>query len=152
MERIKQIIKSNKYVPIDMTKKISDIIDIQNEILMKAHNSKYNKVVFMVDVKQMSKKTVKILQLLSQLPPDDYKEYVLLYNKDNYQFVNKNIDFSDASITSFFLDSDSACNICFEQDLNNIKCQSCCIQTCFKCFVKMGMPNVCCVCKRKSQI
>ena len=102
MERIKQIIKSNKYVPIDMTKKISDIIDIQNEILMKVYHTKYNKVVFLVDAKQIPKKTVKILQFLSQLPPDDYKEYVLLYNKDKYQFLNKNIDFSDASITSFF--------------------------------------------------
>ena len=58
MERIKQIIKSNKYVPIDMTKKISDIIDIQNEILMKAYHTKYNKVVFLIDAKQIPKKTV----------------------------------------------------------------------------------------------
>ena len=148
MERIKQIILSNKYIPIDMTLKIKNKLDIELHVIMKAHNKKYNKVVFIIDVKQIPKPVVKFLQLNNQLPQDDYNDCILLYNKQSFQYVFSSIYFSDASISNFFLDDGSnACDICFEEDLRHFRCRSCSTKTCFNCIRKMGIPKICSVCK-----
>ena len=141
----------SKFIPIDMTQKINTIEDLLL-LLIKSNIPKYNKVVFLIDVKQISNRIIKYLEKWGDLADEDYKDMILMYNKDNYQSFIYTHPYSDAYVTSFYINTDCQCDICFENDLKFIKCSTCAVQICHACFYKIEKTGVCCLCKTPHNI
>jgi hypothetical protein len=149
MEKLNNIIKSYGVVPIDYTRKIKTTDDLLDLIRKAKSDVKYFKFVFVLkfnDLNNIIKDTLTTCILKDGV--DDANEYIILYNKNNYSFVDlKLIDSLNPLVIKIFIDSDiddiDECNICFDMYENIKLCFNCSFKTCLSCSKKLSRCPIC---------
>jgi hypothetical protein len=132
-------LKENGYIYCDYTKKIKNLIDYQ-QFLLKIKNSKYNKCVFILDCKTLVKDVKYLLLKINDLYSDDY---IIIFNKDNYQYINNKCQYSN-TILQLFLNLTSnlyKCGICLEEYKRILNCHNCSFEYCDNCRFQLYKKN-----------
>lgn len=143
--KINNIIKSQNKILIDYTdkiKNIDDFIKLQSE---KLNNKKYNNFVFLLKTDNMPKLLKSVLSVCSKT---QNKNFIYLFNKDDYLFLDASTDESinPNTIINFLNDNNMVCNICYDESENITICRQCAYNICYDCHSKLN-NNLCPVCK-----
>jgi len=151
LEKINNIIKSEKFILINYTTKIKNDLDFINFQIEKVYKPKYKKVVYLLNVHLLPSSVKNILYKCQFIPLTINENFILLLNQDNYLFLDTtNINnIHNNTITNFLNDDDgknTICNICCNSSEKLTLCCRCAYNICYECHSKLK-SELCPVCK-----
>lgn len=161
MDNIINHLKSINYVSINITSKIQTHKDVL-EIISKALNPKYKKVVFYIYLKNINEYFKKEFKYRFGIEMYQNEDVVIMINKNNYHHHPVNCEMNICNVNKFLAIEKKMiyeCNVCLEDTFTSIHtCPKCTFQICEKCHKKLIMEKLmtldggdvnieCCCCK-----
>ena len=145
MDKLRDIILENKKQLLNYTHRIKTEQDLEELILKIAINSKYNNFVFLLEASKLNKEVIKVLVNSGMLRNIITKDLIILFNRDNYTYLNYNSDYNKLNIINFLEHNLFNCCICFDDNIKVIECYHCSATYCAECVEKI---NNCAVCRK----
>lgn len=151
LDKIKNIIKLENKILIDYTSKIKNNIDFIKLQVEKLSQKRYNNVIFLIKVHYLPIQLTLILINQKILPLEINETYILLFNKDNYLFLDASIieNIHPNTVINFINDDNNkntVCNICCNESEHLSLCCRCAYNICYDCHIKIN-SDLCPVCK-----